>query len=97
MCGIAGFINPDGRPADESVLARMTGTLNRRGPDGFGHWVQGPAALGHRRLSIIDLAGGAQPMSNEDGSVWVTFNGEIYNEPDLCKTLLHIVAEPWPQ
>ena len=89
MCGIAGFINPDGRPADESVLARMTGTLHRRGPDGFGHWVQGPAALGHRRLSIIDLAGGAQPMSNEDGSVWVTFNGEIYNEPQLRKTLLH--------
>lgn len=66
----------------------MTSTLFRRGPDGFGHWANGPAGLGHRRLSIIDLAGGTQPMPNEDGTIWVTFNGEIYNEPALRKNLL---------
>ena len=88
MCGIAGFINADNRPADQEILSRMTSTLFRRGPDGFGHWANGPAGLGHRRLSIIDLAGGSQPMPNEDGTIWVTFNGEIYNEPALRKTLL---------
>lgn len=80
MCGIAGFVNGDGQPADREILARMTATIAHRGPDGDGLFVDGPVALGHRRLSIIDLAGGAQPMSNEDGSVWITFNGEIYNE-----------------
>ena len=80
MCGIAGFVNGGGRQADREVLARMTATLAHRGPDGDGLLVDGPAALGHRRLSIIDVAGGAQPMSNEDGTVWVTYNGELYNE-----------------
>lgn len=88
MCGIAGFVNAADRPAERSLLARMTSTLVHRGPDGDGHWTDGAAALGHRRLSIIDLAGGAQPMSNEDGSVWVTFNGEIYNEPNLRTELI---------
>jgi asparagine synthase (glutamine-hydrolysing) len=87
MCGIAGFVNRDGDPADRDVLARMTSTLVHRGPDGDGLYVDGPAALGHRRLSIIDLAGGAQPMANEDGSVWVTYNGELYNEPELRRSL----------
>ena len=80
MCGIAGFVNGGGRPADRAILARMTATLAHRGPDGDGLFVDGPVALGHRRLSIIDIAGGAQPMSNEDGNVWVTYNGELYNE-----------------
>jgi asparagine synthase (glutamine-hydrolysing) len=83
MCGIAGFVNRGGAAADREVLARMTATLAHRGPDGDGLYVDGPAALGHRRLSIIDLAGGAQPMANEDDSVWVTYNGELYNEPAL--------------
>src|SRR4051794_603079 len=83
MCGIAGFVNREGDDANRDMLVEMTATLTHRGPDGEGYHVDGPAALGHRRLSIIDLAGGAQPMSNEDGSVWVTFNGEIYNEPAL--------------
>lgn len=83
MCGIAGFVCREGEAADLDVLKTMTATLSRRGPDGDGFYVDGPAGLGHRRLSIIDLAGGAQPMSNEDGSVWVTYNGEIYNEPAL--------------
>ncbi len=88
MCGIAGFVNRDGEAADRGVLARMTGTLAHRGPDGEGEFIEGPAGLGHRRLSIIDVDGGAQPMSNEDGSVWVTFNGEIYNDPELRAGLL---------
>jgi asparagine synthase (glutamine-hydrolysing) len=88
MCGIAGFVNVGGRPADPDVLARMTATLNHRGPDGSGAYLDGAAALGHRRLSIIDVDGGSQPMANEDGTVWVTFNGEIYNDPALRKHLL---------
>lgn len=87
MCGIAGFVNRDNHPVDPAVLARMTNTLAHRGPDGEGFRIEGPAALGHRRLSIIDLAGGAQPMANEDATVWVTYNGEIYNEPELRKSL----------
>lgn len=88
MCGIAGFVNRDGHAADIALLGRMTATLSRRGPDGEGLHVQGPAALGHRRLSIIDLEGGAQPMANEDESIWVSYNGEIYNEPALRKELI---------
>ncbi len=88
MCGIAGFVNGDGAAADVEVVARMTRAVAHRGPDGEGARIDGPCALGHRRLSIIDVAGGGQPMSNEDGSVWVTFNGEIYNEPTLRARLL---------
>ncbi len=88
MCGIAGFVNRQGEPADRDTVARMTATLAHRGPDGDGLFVSGNAALGHRRLSIIDVAGGAQPMGNEDGSVWVSFNGEIYNEPELRRELI---------
>lgn len=88
MCGIAGFINSRNEPANRDILKSMTATLFRRGPDGEGLWTNENAALGHRRLSIIDIEGGSQPMSNEDGSVWVTFNGEIYNEPELRKKLV---------
>jgi len=88
MCGIAGFVNRAGEAADPAVLARMTATIAHRGPDGEGNLCIGPAALGHRRLSIIDVDGGAQPMSNEDGSIWITFNGEIYNDPALRARLL---------
>src|SRR4051812_33326859 len=88
MCGIAGFVNGVGRPADPAILDRMTATIAHRGPDGSGAYLDGPAALGHRRLSIIDVAGGSQPMANEDGTVWVTFNGEIYNDPALRSRLL---------
>ncbi|MFO0907202.1 MAG: asparagine synthase (glutamine-hydrolyzing) [Isosphaeraceae bacterium] len=87
MCGIAGFVNGGGRPAERAVVERMTATISHRGPDGDGHHVEGPVALGHRRLSIIDLAGGAQPMANEDASVWVTYNGELYNELGLRSEL----------
>jgi asparagine synthase (glutamine-hydrolysing) len=88
MCGIAGFVNGQGQPADRLVLARMTATLVHRGPDGDGFHLDGPVALGHRRLSIIDIEGGSQPMANEDETVWVSFNGEIYNDPALRKGLL---------
>ncbi|TMA25814.1 MAG: asparagine synthase (glutamine-hydrolyzing) [Deltaproteobacteria bacterium] len=90
MCGISGFLNRDlARPADQALLKRMTDVMAHRGPDGSGLFVEGPAALGHRRLSIIDLsANGAQPMANEDGTVHVTFNGEIYNHLVLREELI---------
>ncbi len=83
MCGIAGFLDLKQQPADSALLERLCARLVHRGPDAAGAFVRGPAALGHRRLSIIDLASGRQPMSNEDGTVWVTFNGEIYNFQEL--------------
>ena len=85
MCGIAGFVAGDG--ADRGFVERMTGALAHRGPDGEGFHVEGPVALGHRRLSIIDVEGGAQPMANEDGTIWVTYNGELYNEVELRREL----------
>ncbi|HEY3936099.1 MAG TPA: asparagine synthase (glutamine-hydrolyzing) [Bryobacteraceae bacterium] len=79
MCGIAGFVNLRGQCASVSDLKRMLDVIRHRGPDGHGIHEEGRAFLGHRRLSIIDVAGGHQPMSNESGSVWITFNGEIFN------------------
>ncbi len=87
MCGIAGFVNRSGLRADRGIVERMTATLAHRGPDGDGIYCDGPVALGHRRLSIIDVTGGAQPMSNEDGTIWVSYNGELYNEPALRSEL----------
>jgi asparagine synthase (glutamine-hydrolysing) len=83
MCGIAGIISLNGHEIDPALLDRLCAQLVHRGPDAQGIHVNGRAGLGQRRLSIIDLAGGRQPMSNEDGSVWVTFNGEIYNFLEL--------------
>jgi len=88
MCGIAGIIDLKHRPADTAALRRMCDLLEHRGPDAQGIHVDGNAALGHRRLSIIDLSTGQQPMSNEDGTIWVTFNGEIYNFQLLRDELL---------
>src|SRR5262245_2350987 len=84
MCGIAGILKFDaaGR-AEEDRLVRMRDVITHRGPDGEGLIVDGPAGLAHRRLAIIDVAGGQQPMCNEDGSVWIVFNGEIYNHAEL--------------
>lgn len=87
MCGIAGFVHRRGL-ADRLSLERMTQTLAHRGPDGRGFHLDGPAALGHQRLSIIDLGSGAQPMANEDQTVWVSYNGELYNEPLLRNDLI---------
>jgi asparagine synthase (glutamine-hydrolysing) len=80
MCGICGKLNFErDTPADPALLGRMMDVIGHRGPDGDGAYVRGPIALGHRRLSIIDLSTGDQPMTNETGDVWVVYNGEIYN------------------
>ncbi len=83
MCGIAGFIDLEPFYARESTLRRMTAAIAHRGPDGEGTFIDDFAALGHRRLSIIDLGGGRQPMFNEDESLAVIYNGEIYNHAEL--------------
>ncbi len=87
MCGIAGFIAPAGQRADRAVLERMTACLRHRGPDAVGYHVDGRAALGAARLRVIDLETGDQPIANEDGSVHVVQNGEIYNFRALEATL----------
>ena len=88
MCGISGIFKLDGGPADPALLRRMIATLGHRGPDANGIHVSGPAGLAHARLSIIDLASGAQPMSTTDGRLWITFNGEIFNYIELTEELL---------
>jgi asparagine synthase (glutamine-hydrolysing) len=110
MCAIAGIVslNADGR-VDRARLARMGDVQRHRGPDGAGLWIEGPVGLAHRRLAIVDVAGGRQPMTNEDETVWIVFNGEIYNHrrlrPDLearghtyrtrsdTETILHLYEE----
>jgi asparagine synthase (glutamine-hydrolysing) len=87
VCGIAGKFNLDRRPIDSGLIARMAGLLTHRGPDEEGLYVSGPIGLASRRLSIIDLDTGKQPISNEDGTVWVVLNGEIYNFVELRSTL----------
>jgi asparagine synthase (glutamine-hydrolysing) len=81
MCGICGKIDPHGITPEEIQI--MNETLRHRGPDDQGTYIDGIAGLGHCRLSIIDLARGHQPMGNEDQSLWITFNGEIYNYREL--------------
>ena len=83
MCGIAGIVSADGLPPDASHRAvRMREVLTHRGPDEAGLHADDVAVLAHRRLSIVDLSTGQQPLSNEDGTIWVSFNGEIYNHGD---------------
>ena len=93
MCGIAGFVGN----GDRSVLSSMTAALSHRGPDGHGDYCDETRGLflGHRRLAIIDVSGGHQPMWNETGTVAVIFNGEIYNHRDLraeLQALGHVFA-----
>ena len=90
MCGIAGelALAVSGAKPDEAVLRRMAGALAHRGPDASGIYTDGLAGLAHARLSIIDLAGGGQPMTNEDRSLWITFNGEIFNYVELRQDLI---------
>ena len=88
MCGIAGKVHREReRPVDEGLLQRMCDAIAHRGPDDFGYYRQGPVGLGMRRLKVIDLAGGHQPMGNEDGSLWIVYNGEIYNYRQLRRDL----------
>src|SRR2546426_699975 len=87
MCGIAGIVSFDGQPVALDELRAMCAALVHRGPDDEGFYLGAGAGLGMRRLSIIDLETGHQPVSNEDGSVWVVFNGEIYNYRELTADL----------
>ena len=89
MCGICGIYEPGlETPVDAGVLRRMADTLQHRGPDDEGFYRAPGIGLGHRRLSIIDLGGGHQPLANEDESVWIAFNGEIYNYEELNRKYL---------
>lgn len=84
MCGIAGLYNPDkSYQPDSTTLQKMISIMMHRGPDERGEFVDGNLAMGHARLSIIDLASGQQPVHNEDKSIWVVFNGEIFNYIEL--------------
>ncbi len=88
MCGIAGYFGVwKEAVAPRPVLERMTDAVRHRGPDDSGVYLDGRVGLGHRRLSIVDLSGGRQPLSNADGSVWVSFNGEIFNYVELRRSL----------
>src|SRR6202041_2912503 len=88
MCGICGQFNfGDRAPVCGKTVERMASSISHRGPDDAGYFIAGPLGLGFRRLSIIDLDGGHQPMSDQEESVWVVFNGEIYNFPELKREL----------
>ena len=88
MCGIAGFTTLRHQPdSPERALAAMTCALTHRGPDAEGAYTDAAVRLGHRRLSILDLVGGAQPMSSADGRWHIVFNGEIYNYVELRRDL----------
>ena len=88
MCGIAGIVKLDpAATVDEARLKRMRDVLRHRGPDGEGLWIDGPVGLGHRRLAIVDVAGGHQPMPSEDERAWIVYNGEIYNHAELAAAL----------
>ena len=113
MCGIAGFVTHGAGEAPDSTLRRMTDILAHRGPDDCGYFSGAPAFLGHRRLSIVDVAGGHQPMTSESGGRWIVYNGEIFNHaalrPDLeraghcyrtrsdTETILHAWEQYGPQ
>lgn len=83
MCGLAGIWSPGAPAPTEDRLGSMSERLMHRGPDAGGSWSAPGIGLAHRRLSILDLEGGAQPLANEDGSIWIAFNGEIYNHHEL--------------
>jgi asparagine synthase (glutamine-hydrolysing) len=87
MCGIVGFVRNDAKPIDEQLLSRMCNAIRHRGPDQDGFYVNGSVGLAMRRLSIIDLKSGQQPIHNQDRSSWIVFNGEIYNYLELREKL----------
>src|SRR4051812_42536838 len=89
MCGIAGKLCYDqAESVAPQLLEQMMNVIAHRGPDGEGTYIAGPVALGHRRLAIIDLNRGAQPMCNEDRTIWIVYNGEIYNFRELRTELV---------
>jgi asparagine synthase (glutamine-hydrolysing) len=87
MCGITGFVRNDGKPVDEALLARMNEAIRHRGPDEDGFYVNRSVGMAMRRLAIIDLKGGQQPIHNQDRTAWIVFNGEIYNYLELREKL----------
>ena len=87
MCGIVGIVRNDGKPVDEQLLARMNGAIHHRGPDEDGFYLNGSVGLAMRRLAIIDLKSGQQPIHNQDRTSWIVFNGEIYNYLELREKL----------
>jgi len=88
VCGIAGIVGARRlAPGDADAARRMSAVLEHRGPDEHGFHLDDQAAFGHRRLSIVDLRTGHQPLTNEDRSIWITFNGEIYNHADIRRDL----------
>src|SRR5918999_6028318 len=87
MCGICGLVSANGRPADRALVEEMASTLFHRGPDSGGVFAENGTAIAARRLAIIDLQTGDQPLSNEDGTVTVVQNGEIYNYRELHREL----------
>ena len=87
MCGIVGIVNNGQRAVDEPLIARMCEAIKHRGPDDDGFYVNGSVALGMRRLSIIDVKGGQQPIHNQERTAWIVFNGEIYNYRELRRDL----------
>ena len=88
MCGIAGIVNFRNKEDHSAILNPMLRAMHHRGPDATGLYLSDQAGLGHARLSIIDLSGGHQPIHNEDRSVWIVFNGEIFNYPELRSGLV---------
>jgi len=87
MCGITGIVRSDGAPVDRELLARMNGAIRHRGPDDDGFYFNDGVGLAMRRLAIIDLKSGQQPIHNADKTAWIVFNGEIYNYRELRKEL----------
>ncbi len=87
MCGIHGYLRLDGEPVDADALSAMGRLTVHRGPDDEGAHVDGSCAIGMRRLSIIDVAGGHQPLRSADGRIWLVCNGEIYNFRELRREL----------
>src|SRR2546426_10271282 len=87
MCGIVGIVGSSSHPVDDAVVRSMNDALWHRGPDDEGYLVRDQVGFGMRRLSIIEITGGRQPIPNEDKSVWAVFNGEIYNYDELREEL----------
>ena len=87
MCGIVGMVNLDGRAADAAVLERMNEAIFHRGPDEDGTYIKGHVGLAMRRLAIIDLKGGQQPITDDARTAWIVYNGEVYNYREVRKEL----------
>ena len=87
MCGIVGFVDKKRKKEKETIIKNMADQIIHRGPDGEGYYTDDLVALGHRRLSIIDIKGGGQPIYNEDKTLAIIFNGEIYNYQELKEEL----------